>query len=128
MDDGRYFVTSILLAIATGMLMANGVRYLLPSQPYGDLKTIAIIAVVFSTYSLWPKPNWLNRLNWLVVPLSGFIFVGLASFYDPHVWQGIKWVLVFSMFTFFVPFIVYLIILVANFLSCQSSFKENEND
>ncbi len=128
MNDGRYFVTSILLAIATGMFMFNGVRFLLPSQPYGDVKTVLIIAVAYSAYSLFPKPNWLNRLNWLVVPLSGSIFVYFASFYDPRVLQGVGWAFAFSVFTFFVPIIIYFIILIANIFACESSFKINEND
>lgn len=127
----NYIITSILLAFSTSLLLFNGVKYLLSSRAGNDLLVILSVTIMLCGYSFFPKPQWLNRYNWLAVPLLSFSFVFVVSYYDPRVGQGFARAILFSLFTFDVPFLIYLAVVVANLIACNgmstsSSGKANQ--
>ena len=126
MTNGKYVTSSVLLAIGTGIYMANGVRFLLPSHPRSIITATVLISVVFSAYSLTPKPKHINGLNWLLVPIMGLVFVYVSSIFVPDVMNGFMWALVFSIFTFFIPAGIYLVLVIANFIACTSLYDSKE--
>ena len=120
-----YVFSSVLLAIATALFTFNGIRFLLPPHGGSDATAIILVTTILIGYSLLPKPDWLNRLNFLVVPLGTLTFIVVASQFEPQVGEGVGYAVMFAIFTFFVPFLIYIAIIVTNLYFCLVKPKAN---
>ena len=93
-----------------------------------DVLAVVLVTIVLSVYSLAPKPNWLNRLNWLLVPVFTALFVYATSFFEPKVANGVMWAFFFSVYAFLIPFLLYFGIVIANLVFCISTYGDIQNN